>query len=260
MLAAPPNQPPAIGYGTAAYNPQLHMVMMAGGEPYDAPDNDGTWGWNGSTWLELDDDTTGPPIGGGTMAWDPALEEMVMVTGASPTDDSAETWVWTTNHWVHRVATSSFRVDEYLLGYDLSRRALLAFSSCELLQNGASAETGTSVWSWSGSVWQLLASTVNAPAATLFGLSEDATSQRLLLFGQNTDASQVNGSLEPALTWRLQGREWTQLNGNSAPDVLEGFLIDTANGLRLVGSTPFAGSSTPFHIWAWAGAGWKRLG
>ena len=258
--AAPPNEPPAIGYGTGAYDPALRMVMLAGGESYDASDNDGTWGWNGSTWLELDDDTTKPPIGGGTIAWDPALQEMVMVTGASPTDDSAETWIWTTNHWVHRVGTSLFRVDEYLLGYDPSRSALLAFSCCELLQNDASAETGTRVWSWNGSLWKPLTSTVNAPAATLFGLCEDQTSQRLLLFGQNTDASQVNGSLEPALTWRLQGREWTQLSGTSAPDVLDGEVIDPANGLRLIGSTPFVGSSTPFHIWAWTGSGWKLLG
>jgi hypothetical protein len=66
--AAPSNEPPAIGYGTGAYDPALGMVLLAGGEPYDAPDNDGTWGWNGSTWLELDADTTQPPIGGGTMA------------------------------------------------------------------------------------------------------------------------------------------------------------------------------------------------
>jgi hypothetical protein len=258
--AAPSNEPPAIGYGTGAYDPALGMVLLAGGEPYDSPDNDGTWGWNGSTWLELDADTTQPPIGGGTMAWDPALQEMVMVTGTSPTDDSDETWVWATNHWVHRVATSSFRVDDYLLGYDQSRRALLALSCCEELQNGASAETGTRVWRWDGSVWQPLTSTVNAPAATLFGLSEDPTSQALLLFGQNTDTSQVNGSLEPPVTWRLHGHEWTELGDNSAPEVLDGEVIDTANGLRLVGSAPSVGSSTPFHIWAWTGSGWRLLG
>jgi hypothetical protein len=257
--AAPSNEPPAIAYGTAAYDPALGMVLLAGGEPYFAPDNDGTWGWNGSTWLELDADTTRPPIGGGTMAWDPALQEMVMVTGTSPTDDSDETWVWATNQWVHRVAASPFRVDDYVLGYDPTRRALLAFTCCEVLQNGASAETGTRVWKWDGSLWQPLASTVNEPAATLFGLSEDPTSQSLLLFGQSTDASQVNGSLEPALTWRLKGNEWTALGDSSAPHVLEGEVIETPSGLRLVGSTPFAGSSSPFRIWAWSGIGWRLL-
>ncbi len=116
------------------------------------------------------------------------------------------------------------------------------------------------MWRWDGSVWQPLALTVNAPAATLFGLSQDPTSESLLLFGQNTDASQVSGSLEPALTWRLKAHEWTELGDNSAPEVLDGEVIETPNGLRLVGSTPFVGSSTPFHIWAWTGVGWRLLG
>jgi hypothetical protein len=260
MLAAPVNQPPAIGYGTAAYNPQLRMVMLAGGEPYGASSNNGTWGWDGVTWHELDADVDHPPIGGGTMAWDPALQEMVMVTAASTTDESAQTWVWTVNHWSARGGHASFQVDDFLVGYDSAQGALLAFTCCAMLPDGASAGSGTQIWRWDGSVWRQLATTMNAPAATLFGLSWDSSSRSLLLCGQDTDASETNGSLEAAFTWRLVGREWTAVSAGAAPDVLEGFLIDTANGLRLIGSTPFAGSSTPFHIWAWVGAGWKPLG
>ncbi|MFI5287857.1 MAG: hypothetical protein ACHQ4F_16290 [Candidatus Dormibacteria bacterium] len=259
MLAAPPGQPPAILSGTAAYDPALRMVLLAGGEPFGATNNNGTWAWNGTTWRELDANVNQPPVGGGEMAWDPALQEMVLVTQVSPTDDSAQTWVWTENHWASR-GGASFSANDFVLGYDASRGALLAFTCCGMLANGASAGTGTQIWRWDGTAWLEVATTLNAPAAIQFGLNWDSTTRSLLLYGQNTFGSQIKGSLEPTFAWRLVGHQWTQVRALSSPQVLDGSIIDSANGARLVGSTPFVGNSTPFHIWAWTGVGWKLLG
>ena len=64
----------------------------------------------------------------------------------------------------------------------------------------------------------------------------------------------------PALMWKLVGHQWIALPG-TGPAVSSAVLIETDDGLQLIGAdSTVEGTTTPYHIWAWTGAGWKQLG
>jgi len=67
-----------------AYDPQLHMVLLFGGVAPPPNRFDDTWGWDGTTWHELDTSVKRPHPGEAAMTWDPAVNAMVLVPASSP--------------------------------------------------------------------------------------------------------------------------------------------------------------------------------
>ena len=225
--------------------------MLAGGGPLDAAGNDGTWGWNGKTWSELDASVSQPPVAGGTMAWDPALKQMILVTAASTTDTaSSQTWVWNEHSWIPRGKPAPFQPG-LPMGFDDSTNTLIAVSCCTITD-------ATQTWSWDGSVWRLLTTSVFPSSAGFVGVGWDSITRSLLMCGLLYVGAQVP-QLMPALMWKLAGKKWVALGGEG-PKVLGAVLIETNDGLRLIGSdATVEGITTPYHIWAWTGSGWKQL-
>lgn len=259
-LASPEMQPPPLAGASAVYDPVSWLVMIAGGGPFDGGGNDGTWAWDGKTWKELDASTSQPPVAGGVMAWDPALEQMILVTPASPGDNSSsQTWLWVGNHWTPKGPHAPFEANALEMGFDPATESLLAVSCC-LFSQSASSAGDEQVWRWDGVAWHLIADTA-LPSATgpLLGLSWDAASRSLLLCGQLFNPHSL--PLMPVLMWRLVGHTWVAVRVASAPSLSSGSLIQTNGGLRLVGAdSTVEGNSSPYHVWAWTGSGWKQLG
>jgi hypothetical protein len=114
------------------------------------------------------------------------------------------------------------------------------------------------MWRWDGAAWHFIADTkLPSTTALVFGLGWDASSHSLLMCGQSFDPQTP---LTPVLTWRLVGHDWVALRAASAPVVSAGSLVETDDGLRLVAAdSTVEGNSTPYHIWAWTGSGWKQL-
>jgi hypothetical protein len=259
VLASPATQPPALFAATAAYDPDLHMLMLAGGQPFDSPDNNGTWEWDGTTWRILDADISQPPVGGGTMAWDQALQQMVLVTGVSASNStSSQTWIWSGNAWVPKGGSASFQASGLVLGFDDSLNALIAVSCC--VANQETNNTGvTQTWRWDGSAWHLFGTTLIPSLPAFVGVGWDSITHSMLMSGQLASASST-GQLRSAPTWRLVGHNWVAINAVPDPVVASASLIETDDGLRLVlaNTSPKIGIS-PFQIWAWTGKGWKQL-
>lgn len=259
-LASPATQPPPLFSGTAAYDPVLQMVVLAGGEPFGAAENNGTWGWDGTTWHELDADISQPPVGGGTMAWDPALQQMVLVTAASAaSSSSSQTWIWSGSNWTARGGHALFQANGVVLGFDESLNALVAVSCCASKQ--PSTNTGAmQTWRWNGSAWRLFAADVIPSMPAVVGVGWDSITHSLLMSGQQF-IGPLTAPVMPAAMWRLVGQKWVALKAVPTPLVSPATMIEAGDGLRLiVASSTVEGSSTPYHIWAWAGAGWKQLG
>ena len=102
-LENPSLSPPGRIDAAEAYDPSTQQVLLFGGRhnPFSngAPLND-TWAWNGASWIEVDNGVGGPTPGeGSSMAWDPALREMVLVTSAGNASGGDATWVWFGAHW-----------------------------------------------------------------------------------------------------------------------------------------------------------------
>jgi hypothetical protein len=234
------------------------MVMLFGGQLYAAGNSNATWGWNGETWHELNGGIGGPPPGSGTIAWDGALGEMVLVAPLSATSASAgQTWVWAKNAWIPKGAHTPFLANDIVLGYDVSARMLTAVSCCTAIQASTGAGV-TQTWRWDGSRWRQLVVVSNPNAAALLGVVWDSASQSLLLSAQKDF-----GPPQPALLWRLNGDEWVALNAESDLEISSGdALVDTKIGIvLLVGVANVAtGNSAPIQMWLWTGSAWKLLG
>ena len=93
---AHPQASPLGRFGAAeAYDPQTKMVMLFGGRLEPGTPVHDTWAWNGTTWGALDSGASGPPPGEGSdMAWDPATNQMVLLTRSGVISSPAATWIW----------------------------------------------------------------------------------------------------------------------------------------------------------------------
>jgi hypothetical protein len=113
---APRASPPASGGWSMAYDMATATVLLYGGMSYGYPmvtALDETWSWNGTTWTRL---SPGPPPGGASMAYDPAMEAMLLVEEGDPTymnrySHLNDTWIMTdpssdTTGTAHRKASS----------------------------------------------------------------------------------------------------------------------------------------------------------
>jgi hypothetical protein len=247
----PATQPPPLSDASLVYDPESRLVMLAGGGPYAAGGNDGTWGWDGRTWHELDASVSQPPVAGGTMAWDPALKQMILVTAASTADTaSSQTWVWNDNRWTPKGSPAPFQYG-LEIGFDESTSTLIAVSCCTMTD-------ATQTWRWDGSAWHLLTTAVFPSSADFVGAAWDSITHSFLMCGDLYSGGQ-GPQLTPTLMWKLVGKKWVALGG-AGPQVLDAVLIDTSDGLRLIGSdATVEGVFSPYHIWAWTGSGWKQL-
>jgi hypothetical protein len=258
VFEEPQTQPPPLSQASLVYDPDLRMVMLAGGGPFDAGGNDGTWGWDGKTWRELDNSVSQPGVAGGTMAWDPDLRQMILVTAASAANAaSSQTWLWHDNRWIPKGSPAPFQAIALQMGFDESANTLIAVSCCVDVQ--PSTDNGAQqTWRWDGSSWQLLGTASFPSSPTFFGVGWDSITHSLLMSGQLFIGAQTP-QLMPALMWRLVGHQWIALPG-LGPQVSSAVLIETDDGLRLIGAdSTVEGITTPYHIWAWTGTGWKQL-
>ena len=152
-LANPSLSPPGRIDAAEAYDPSTQQVLLFGGRhnPFGngAPLND-TWAWNGASWIEVDNGTGGPTPGeGSSMAWDPALREMVLVTSAGNASGGDATWVWFGAHWQNQphgaVAPNAFDLP---MAYDPVTRSLIAEGCCSTPVSPLGALDTT--WQWNG--------------------------------------------------------------------------------------------------------------
>ena len=247
QLSHPRTSPPGREEAATAYDPALRMVVLFGGIRPPQTYLDDTWGWNGTTWHELS--SGGPPPGQASMAWDPAVNAMVLVPASS---SGADTWTFTGTHWVdHHQPDPYIPTGVLSLAFDPLSNILIAVGFGDVISPSEGSATQT--WTWNGAVWQELTTRHTPSAYELLGLAWDPATAKLLLFGE--------GSMTPVpqLNWEWTGSDWTQLPPLAQPRIIEGLLTGVDTGrLLLVGEPSEArGSDTPINVWGWTGRGWQ---
>jgi RHS repeat-associated protein len=214
-----------------AYDPNLGGVVMFGGVSSSGTALGDTWLWKAGNWSEIA--TTGPAARSyGSMAWDGALNEMVLF-GGEPSGSSGGTGIGMNDTWALEGSAESWT--EVSAGGSGS-----SFPSARYAATMAYSSTSTS----------------NTGQVVLFGgVTCDSTS------GGTCSVYSVLGD-----TWTFGSSGWTeQTPANSPPDRdLASMAYDTAlGGIVLYGGVgPVSGGGEQYlsDTWAWNGSNWLSAG
>lgn len=195
-LARPITSPPGRFGASAAHDPQTKDIFLFGGRLEPGGLVNDTWAWNGTGWRELDTGAGGPPPGeGSVMAWDAAMQSMVLVTTSST--GGGETWIWFAYRWVRQ--TSGYVPESAFVGamaFDPVTQSLIAVGCCQ----GQASANGTvdTTWRWDGSVWTQQVLPTNPPAVGS-ALALDPALGRLVLC-----SCDVAAAPEPEVCWVVE--------------------------------------------------------
>jgi Galactose oxidase, central domain len=89
-----------------AYDTASGQVLLFGGDPGDGnPPQNLTWTWTGTTWSQLSPATSPPGRVYGSMTYDPVLQRVVLLGGAtngSETEYPTAAWIWKNGTWARR--------------------------------------------------------------------------------------------------------------------------------------------------------------
>ena len=99
----PATSPGRVSVGwQAAFDAASRQVLLFGGDTDSGPPGNGTWKWNGSTWVQLDPALSPPGRGGGTMTYDSTSKRLYLFggfTNAAMTKFPRTTWRWNGKTW-----------------------------------------------------------------------------------------------------------------------------------------------------------------
>lgn len=99
-----PSQPPPRGGAAIGWDPVHNRLVVFGGfglgQGVLGEFLDDTWTWDGRRWLRAADDNPGARVGA-VMAWDIAVNRMLLIGGFGPGGRGplADTWAWDGSSW-----------------------------------------------------------------------------------------------------------------------------------------------------------------
>jgi hypothetical protein len=241
-LAHPAASPAGRFGASSAYDPQTKSVVLFGGRLEDGTPIHDTWSWDGTTWVDLDSGAGGPPPGlGSDMAWDPATEQMVLVTSSGVISDPAETWIWAGTHWTHPSgAVLPAGADYSPMSFDPVSKSLLAVGCCV----GPPPSTGAAntTWRWSGTAWILLPTPTVAPVNGSTMNLDPATNRLVLCACAST--------LPQPEFWAWNGKGWAAFATAPLP-VASGMEVTDGDELLTFGTSKAEAQAgePPVDVW-----------
>ena len=183
------------------------------------------------------------------MAWDEALDEMVLVTSAGNAPGGDQTWVWSGTRWVLKVhggvAPSAFALP---MAFDPITRSLIAEGCCYVPQSQLGALDTT--WRWDGQRWDQLAGTAEPLPGSSLALDPDT--QRLALCNCGPMLA-----LPALASWTGRSVAATARSPRLPIEPVAEITDPTGGRLLIFGSAapsnPYA--AQPVHVWALAERG-----
>jgi hypothetical protein len=253
--AHPATSPPGRFGASAAYDPETRTVLLYGGRnELRTPIHD-TWAWDGTDWEDLDSGAGGPQPGDDSdMAWDAALNEMVLITESGSIGEPGDTWIWAGTHW-RRPQLGDLPAGAFYspMWFDPHTKSLIAVGCCK----GPPPSTGAvnTTWRWNGSMWSLLSTPKEAPIdASTMALDPGNDALVLCTCGSSVPS-------EPDLL-QWNGSAWAPADAASLP--IQGGVEVTdldRHELLLLGAPSAAApvNSIQVQVWALSGSAWRRI-
>jgi Kelch motif len=200
-----------------------------------------TWSFANGKWTLLHPTTSPPARWYATMAYDPALDEVVLGGGASTFGNLSDMWTFHAGTWTQVTLPPVSAPGNPFNG----RYSSMAFDSHDhyLVFFGPGRYPSAETWNYTGGNWTKL-STVRAPPAVASGsLAFDPELGRLILFGGSPFGFPGSGALSD--TWEFHAGVWTNVTHGAHPSPRSNAVMayDAADGyLLLFGGETDSGS------------------
>jgi hypothetical protein len=187
-----------------------------------------------------------------SLAYDPALGELVLFGGDNGRAVYGGTWIYQDGAWTkeHPALSPAPRTGAALV-YDAATGQLLLFGGSSKI--GTASGYFSDTWTWNGSTWTQLHPATSPPARHNAAMIYDATGQDVVLFG-GYDGQYLGD------TWTWNGSTWTQQDTPAAPAPRDtgSFAYDTATGTGILYGG-FNGVTSFADTWTWTGGTWTQL-
>ncbi len=181
--------PGALWGAELAYDPNLHQVILFGGEPgLGSPGNATTYAWDGADWAGIS--SSGPVSRVEHAMSADSARSAVTLFGGRAADGTAltDTWEWNGATWIQVGSGTPGATPP------VTTRAALAFDAGRRVQVLFGGEGSGETWEWNGDAWSPCATDSNpSPRAT--AMAYDAAQSRFILFGGS------DGNAALADTW-----------------------------------------------------------
>lgn len=207
------------------WDPVHQVVLLYGGASAKGELAD-TWTWDGQAWLRKAESS--PPGPGGSLAFDAARGQAVLLNGAG-------TWTWDGGAWTR----------QHPLHPPPSVGPLAYNPSLGVVVLVAGKAGGDGTWTWNGSDWSRVQGIDANPAGG--ALVYDARTARLLEIDR--------------ATWAFVGLRWSQLGDVPAgmPTIgLAAAYAGSVNRPVAYGGDPAQGGAGD-QLWTWDGNSWKAM-
>jgi len=242
---SPPTLPNVRWFGSMAFHKGVGKTIMLGGIGDFNNPND-MWEWNGSLWVQLEDDNANDPairFGGAALVYDEMRTTLVSFGGIDGAGYDNRTFEytygqpkWNELHPAHRPAVSPA-----IGAYDLGRQRTLVYQG-----------SGSDLWEWDGIDWIHRGPGVSPPTRGFGQVTYDGERKRVVLFG---------GSFGSPLgdTWEWDGGSWQEFTPaqKPSPRYAGAFAYDSTRKETLLFSGMDGMSPTP-DTWVWNGATWSQ--
>lgn len=207
---------PSPRFGAAVvYDPALTGVLLFGGSTPTVTAND-TWLWQDGTWTDLTPTLSAAPSPryDTTVAYDSALNAIVLFGGYSGSTHLNDTWLFANGAWSNVTpAVSPPAREDASMAYDPVENYVVLFGG--ELQSGAVAND---TWSFANGAWtNRTASVAPSPREAASMAYDPAISATLLFGGVLPYVHALND------TWEYSQGQWTDLTGSvgTAPPARE---------------------------------------
>jgi cysteine-rich repeat protein len=249
----PPPSPSWREGAAAAYDLDLHRIVVVGGENFATGLNQ-TWEFDGTGWKLFDLQPWSAGRFNAVMAYDGGRKEMVLYGGQtdySGTTLLGGTFVRSGTTWTEKFPGSSpgGRAQQ-AMAYDASRGQLIFFGG--FIE--ASPYYANDTWQWDGTNWTKLTPAHAPPARGRAAIAYDPLRGNLVMFGGFGAAGVLDD------TWVWDGADWIEQTPSNRPPRRQsaGLAWDPARR-RLVLA---AGSATTVNFddaWEWDGNNWTEV-
>lgn len=224
---------PAVAAPSAAIDASRGVAVLVG-----ALSND-TLEWNGTSWSQVPGAVS--PISGMPIAQDGA-SVIGVALGA--------TWRFDGSSW-SQAGSSAPTATGVKMAFDANRNVVVAFGGVESIFS-----LGNETWEWNGSTWTRRTPANRPSARQRHALAFDATSNRIVLFGGQSNLG-ANASVLGD-TWTWDGSGWTQQTPATSPPARARHSMiasPAGDGVLLTGGAD--GATRMSGIWRWQGGNWQ---
>ena len=199
VLLHPPAEPiePASAYTfTLASDARSRRVLAFGGCCAQSTLPSQTWAWNGVTWSRLQPATAPSNRVGVNMAWDSAIQRIVLFGGYvnGSGNQSNELWVWDGASWIRQYpySTPPPELANAAIAYDGAHKNIVL-----LFRSG---KYDVETWTWDGQNWTPQHPAAVPPATVAYSMAWDEATGQLVLFDLV--------SVVAPQTWIWTGSNW----------------------------------------------------